>query len=120
MSFVTGSQLNTKAETAMLNFAHQFVIYDIVPLYPISMGTLTRKDLQDAAGGFLKRQADLAILRGRTIIQNARDFYEFATVPYKTQNQTNAKAEFSSSAKTLTGNPTGTTDLLMEYDRRIK
>ncbi len=34
---------------------------------------------QDAAGGFVKRQADLAILRRKATIQTARDFYEYAT-----------------------------------------
>jgi hypothetical protein len=33
---------------------------------------------QDAAGGLLKRQADLAVLRGQANIQNGRDLYEFA------------------------------------------
>lgn len=33
---------------------------------------------QDAAGGLLKRQADLAVLRGQAHIQNARDLSEFA------------------------------------------
>lgn len=35
------------------------------------------KGPQDAAGGFIKRQADLAILRGTATIQNAQDFYDF-------------------------------------------
>jgi hypothetical protein len=30
------------------------------------------KGPQDAAGGFIKRQADIAVLRGNTIIQNAK------------------------------------------------
>ena len=33
---------------------------------------------QDAAGGFIKRQLDTAILRGRANIQMAKDVYEFA------------------------------------------
>ena len=36
------------------------------------------KGPQDAAGGFVKRQADLAILRGTVVIQNAKDLFEFA------------------------------------------
>ena len=36
------------------------------------------KGPQDAAGGFLKKQADLAVLRGTTKIQSARDFYDYA------------------------------------------
>ena len=31
-----------------------------------------------AVGGFIKRQADLAILRARAVIQNAKVFYKFA------------------------------------------
>ncbi|CAG2187336.1 unnamed protein product [Mytilus edulis] len=33
---------------------------------------------QDAAGGLIKNQTDLAIVRGRATIQNARDLFEFA------------------------------------------
>ncbi|XP_062578884.1 uncharacterized protein LOC134240823 [Saccostrea cucullata] len=36
------------------------------------------KGPQDAAGGFLKNQADLAILRGQCIIQNAKKLFQFA------------------------------------------
>ena len=35
------------------------------------------KGPQDAAGGFIKRQADIAVLRGITIIQNAKDLFSF-------------------------------------------
>ena len=35
------------------------------------------KGPQDAAGGFIKRQADIAVLRGNTIIQNAKDLFSF-------------------------------------------
>lgn len=35
---------------------------------------------QDAAGGLLKRQADIAVLRGRATIQNAFDLYNFAVM----------------------------------------
>ncbi|VDI16270.1 Hypothetical predicted protein [Mytilus galloprovincialis] len=37
------------------------------------------KGPQDAAGGILKRQADIAVLRGRCRIQNAKDLYDFGT-----------------------------------------
>jgi hypothetical protein len=37
------------------------------------------KGPQDAAGGFLKKQADLAVLRGKFEIQSAKDFFHFAT-----------------------------------------
>lgn len=36
------------------------------------------KGPQDAAGGFLKIQADLAVVREQHIIQNAEDLYKFA------------------------------------------
>ncbi|VDI32144.1 Hypothetical predicted protein [Mytilus galloprovincialis] len=36
------------------------------------------KGPHDAAGGFLKNQADYAVLRGKTKIQTARDLYDFA------------------------------------------
>ena len=35
------------------------------------------KGPQDAAGGFIKRQADITVLRGNTIIQNAKDLFSF-------------------------------------------
>jgi hypothetical protein len=31
------------------------------------------------AGGFLKKQADLAVIRGKFEIQSAKDFFHFAT-----------------------------------------
>ena len=34
---------------------------------------------QDAAGGFLKNQADIAVFRRKTKIQYAKDFYKFCT-----------------------------------------
>jgi hypothetical protein len=37
------------------------------------------KGPQDAAGGFLKKQADLSVLRGKFEIQSAKDFFHFAT-----------------------------------------
>ncbi|CAC5395273.1 unnamed protein product [Mytilus coruscus] len=36
------------------------------------------KGIHDTAGGFLKNQADYAVLRGKTKIQTARDLYDFA------------------------------------------
>ena len=45
------------------------------------------KGPQDAAGGLIKNQADMAILRGTEIIQSAKDLYDFAqkkaTTPQK-------------------------------------
>ncbi|XP_071127393.1 uncharacterized protein [Mytilus edulis] len=35
------------------------------------------KGHQDAAGGFIKRQADISVLRGNTVIQNAKDLFTF-------------------------------------------
>ncbi|MES9880719.1 MAG: hypothetical protein ABW185_07545, partial [Sedimenticola sp.] len=34
---------------------------------------------QDAAGGYVKNQTDLAVIRGKHIIQSAHDFFEFAS-----------------------------------------
>ena len=34
---------------------------------------------QDATGGFLKKQADLAVLRGKFEIQSTKHFFHFAT-----------------------------------------
>jgi len=40
--------------------------------------TSNAKGPQDAAGGILKRQADIAVLQGKTTIQNAENFFNFA------------------------------------------
>ena len=45
------------------------------------------KGPQDAAGGYLKQQADLAVLRGKTIIQSAKDFYDFVSEELSTVKQ---------------------------------
>ena len=45
------------------------------------------KGPQDAAGGYLKQQADLAVLRGKTIIQSAKDFYDFVSEELSTPKQ---------------------------------
>jgi hypothetical protein len=37
------------------------------------------KGPKDATGGFLKKQADLAVLRGKCEIQSAKDFFHSAT-----------------------------------------
>ena len=42
------------------------------------------KGPQDAAGGFLKQQADMAVLRGKHIIQSAKDFYDYLNQNYRT------------------------------------
>jgi dihydroorotate dehydrogenase len=39
--------------------------------------TAHTKGPQDAAGGFLKNQADLAVVRVKTSIQSAKDFFDF-------------------------------------------
>jgi hypothetical protein len=49
----------------------------IFPLFKKYIHTSHAKGPQDAAGGFIKRQADIAVLRGNTIIQNAKDLFSF-------------------------------------------
>ena len=46
------------------------------------------KGPQDAAGGYLKQQADLAVLRGKRIIQSAEDFYQFVAKELSTPKET--------------------------------
>ena len=41
--------------------------------------TAHAKGPQDAAGGYVKAQADLAVTRGQVLIQNAHDLYQFAS-----------------------------------------
>ena len=39
--------------------------------------TSLAKEPQDAAGGFLKHQTDMAVLRGSEMIQNTKHFFDF-------------------------------------------
>ena len=39
--------------------------------------TAHAKGAQDAAGGYIKRAADMSVIRGRSIIQNGKDFFDF-------------------------------------------
>ncbi len=39
--------------------------------------TAHAKGPQDAAGGLIKRMADMAVIRGQAVIQNAQDLYDF-------------------------------------------
>ena len=39
--------------------------------------TSHEKGPQDATGGFVKHQADMAVLMGSEMIQNAKDFFDF-------------------------------------------
>ena len=50
---------------------------------------------QDVAGGLLKQQADLAVLRGRCQIQNAMDLYNFGNNFLSPTNQKYVKGVFS-------------------------
>jgi hypothetical protein len=49
------------------------------------------KGPQDAAGGLLKNQADMAIVRGKAEIRCARDLYNFAEAKLKTTRSHNCK-----------------------------
>jgi hypothetical protein len=46
---------------------------------------------QDAAGGLLKNQADMAIVRGKAEIRRARDLCNFAEAKLKTTRSHNCK-----------------------------
>jgi hypothetical protein len=49
------------------------------------------KSPQDAAGGLLKNQADMAIVRGKAEIRRARDLCNFAEAKLKTTRSHNCK-----------------------------
>jgi hypothetical protein len=49
------------------------------------------KGPQDAAGGLLKNQADMAVVRGKAEIRCARDLYNFAEAKLKTTRSHNCK-----------------------------
>ena len=61
----------------------------------ISVLNLFITGFQDAAGGIMKRQADLAVLRGRCQIQNAMDLYNFGNNFLSPTNQKYVKGVFS-------------------------
>jgi hypothetical protein len=56
---------------AVVNITHNYKL--IINYYE----TAHAKGPQDAAGGFLKSQADYAVLRGKATIQCAKDLYKF-------------------------------------------
>ena len=49
------------------------------------------KGLQDTAGGLLKKQADMAVVRGKAESRCARDLCNFAEVKLKTTRSHNCK-----------------------------
>ena len=55
------------------------------------MKAATEKSPQDAAGGLLKNQADMAIVRGKAEIRRARDQCNFAEAKLKTTRSHNCK-----------------------------
>ncbi|CAC5383741.1 unnamed protein product [Mytilus coruscus] len=53
--------------------------------------TFQAKGPQDAAGGLIKNQTDLAIIRGTATIQNAHDLFEFAKSNFSIPKSSNCK-----------------------------
>jgi hypothetical protein len=52
------------------------------------------KGPQDAAGGLLKNQADMAVIRGKAEIRSARELFEFAENNLKTSRSQNNSSFF--------------------------
>lgn len=59
------------------------------------------KGPQDAAGGLVKNQTDLAVLRGKTMIQNASDLYNFANAKLTTPKSSSCKRRIFKYTKTI-------------------
>ena len=53
--------------------------------------TAHAKGAQDAAGGFIKREADLSVIRGRTSIQNGKDLFDFCNKNLQQSKSTGCK-----------------------------
>ena len=49
------------------------------------------KGAQDAAGGYIKREADLSVIRGRTSIQNGKDLFDFCNKNLQQPKSTGCK-----------------------------
>lgn len=76
--FCDGCSSQYKSRNCMGDVCHACTSLGYEALIRNYHETAHAKGPQDAAGGILKRQADTPVLRGKTSIQNAEDFYNFA------------------------------------------
>ena len=70
---------------------------------------------QDAAGGYIKRMADLAVVRGQCIIQNAEQLFNFVS-----DNLTNTKEQSVCSRRVFRYLPTVNRDRPNRYFQAVK
>jgi len=75
--FTDGCPVQYKSRNCFGTISHICADHDYDLFIRNFFETSHAKGPQDAAGGFLKSQVDLAVLRGTTIVQNALDFYKY-------------------------------------------
>lgn len=73
-------QISANVTTYMYARMDGWLFFSVVTkLLYATFTKLLAKGPQDAGGGFFKNQADIAVLRRKTKIQCAKDFYNFCT-----------------------------------------
>jgi hypothetical protein len=75
--FTDGCSSQCKSRHCLGNLSFATTEYGYKVFHRTFFETNHAKGPQDAAGGFIKRQADIAVLRDNTIIQNAKDLFSF-------------------------------------------
>ena len=75
--FTDGCSSQCKSRHCLGDLSFETTEYGYKVFHRNFFETSHAKGPQDAAGGFIKRQADIAVLRGDTIIQNAKDLFSF-------------------------------------------
>jgi hypothetical protein len=76
--FCDGCSVQYKSRNCYGDIAFSVGSFNYKTLIRNFFETSHAKGPQDAAGGLLKRQADLAVLRGAVVIQSAKDLFQFA------------------------------------------
>ena len=89
--FCDGCQSQYKSNNCVGNIAESFQDLEYSKVVRNFFESSHGKGLQDAAGGLLKNQADMAIVRGKAERRCARDLCNFAEVKLKTTRSHNCK-----------------------------
>ncbi|CAG2202023.1 unnamed protein product [Mytilus edulis] len=76
--FTDGCQAQYKSRHCLGDFSYSKEDFGFDQYFRNFFETSHAKGLQDAAGGFVKRQADIAVLRGKVTIKTAEDMYQFS------------------------------------------
>jgi hypothetical protein len=89
--FCDGCQRQYKSRNCVGNIAESFQDLGYSKLVRNFFESSHGKGRQDAAGGLLKNQADMAVVRGKAEIRCARDLYNVAEAKLKTTRSHNCK-----------------------------